>query len=139
MKRRSFLRRSGGLFGLSLVSTSVIIESCNNAFSNTPQGPNVNFTLDLNQTQNSALKNPGGWVSSHGVIVVNNNGTFVAISQTCTHQGCTVSYYKSYNEFICPCHGGTYDINGNVIGGPPPAPLKKYTVEQNGSILTISG
>jgi cytochrome b6-f complex iron-sulfur subunit len=23
----------------------------------------------------------------------------------------------------CSCHGGTFDINGNVVAGPPPSPI----------------
>jgi Rieske Fe-S protein len=34
-----------------------------------------------------------------------------------------------------PCYGGTFDANGNVTAGPPPAPLKKYPVTKSGSVL----
>jgi thiosulfate dehydrogenase (quinone) large subunit len=50
--------------------------------------------------------------------------TFVAFSAVCTHTGCPVQYDPSTIEFICPCHGGTYDARtGQVLQGPPPAPL----------------
>lgn len=49
---------------------------------------------------------------------------FVAFSAVCTHAGCTVNFNPSTMEFVCPCHGGTYDAKtGHVLGGPPPAPL----------------
>lgn len=48
----------------------------------------------------------------------------VAFSAVCTHAGCTVSFDSSNNQFVCPCHGGTYDAStGAVTGGPPPSPL----------------
>ncbi len=50
----------------------------------------------------------------------------VAFSAICTHAGCTVGYQASSQEFICPCHGGTYNARtGQVLAGPPPAPLRK--------------
>ncbi len=29
--------------------------------------------------------------------------------------------------FLCPCHGGLYDINGGWVGGPPPRGMYRYT------------
>ena len=29
-------------------------------------------------------------------------------------------------NFICPCHGGVYDFEGKVIGGPPVRPLDRF-------------
>jgi len=101
--------------------------------------PTVNFTLDLTQPINASLNSSGGSVASNGVVVANTGSAYIAIAQACTHQGCSVSYNQSGSDFVCPCHGGTYGLNGNVLSGPPPAPLKKYTVTKSGSILTIAG
>jgi cytochrome b6-f complex iron-sulfur subunit len=100
----------------------------------------VNFTLDLSSSANAALLSPGGYVIANGgnVIVMNRASVYKALSLICTHNGCTVSYSPS-RAFVCPCHGGTYDVNGNVTGGPPPAPLTSYTVTQVGTVLTIKG
>lgn len=53
--------------------------------------------------------------------------TFVAFNATCSHQGCPVSYVGP--GFRCPCHGATYDQNGQVTGGPAPAPLTRIPVK----------
>lgn len=53
--------------------------------------------------------------------------TFLAFNATCRHQGCPVSYVGP--GFRCPCHGATYDENGQVTGGPAPAPLNKIPVK----------
>lgn len=54
---------------------------------------------------------------------------FVAFSAVCTHAGCTVNFDSSSMQFVCPCHGGTYDAKtGQVLGGPPPAPLAAIPV-----------
>lgn len=63
-------------------------------------------------------------------------GRFVAFSATCTHAGCTVEFDSGSTEFVCPCHGGTFDAKtGQVLGGPPPSPLPSIPVQVvNGTI-----
>jgi thiosulfate dehydrogenase [quinone] large subunit len=61
--------------------------------------------------------------------------TFLAFSAICSHQGCPVSYVGP--GFQCPCHGATYDQNGQVTGGPAPSPLTKIPVKvTGGSVAT---
>ncbi len=140
MDRRKFLKTSGALCGLGLVGSALLVESCKKSSTATAaQGPTVNFTLNLTQPANASLNTVGGSVASNGVIVVNDGGTYIAVAQACTHQGCSLAYNSSGNDFVCPCHGGTFDTGGNVISGPPPAPIKKYTVTKSGSVLTIAG
>ncbi len=45
------------------------------------------------------------------------------LSNSCAHLGCPVRWLvntEGEGEFLCPCHGGIYDINGGWVGGPPP-------------------
>ncbi|MGH2906562.1 MAG: ubiquinol-cytochrome c reductase iron-sulfur subunit [Solirubrobacterales bacterium] len=51
---------------------------------------------------------------------------FVAISNRCAHLGCPVRYINAARSFICPCHGGTYNFEGEVTGGPPVRPLDRF-------------
>ncbi|MFQ6113905.1 MAG: ubiquinol-cytochrome c reductase iron-sulfur subunit [bacterium] len=58
------------------------------------------------------------------------------LSAVCTHMGCNVAWHPEVEKFICPCHGGTYDIDGEVISGPPPRPLAKLPFRiENDQIL----
>lgn len=57
--------------------------------------------------------------------VVNHNNTVYVLSPVCTHLGCLVNWHRRKQEFLCPCHGGRYDIEGRVLAGPPPAPLTR--------------
>jgi cytochrome b6-f complex iron-sulfur subunit len=61
-----------------------------------------------------------------------------AFSAVCTHLGCIVQYEESQRLIWCACHNGKYDLNGNVISGPPPAPLKEYAVNLRGEEIVIS-
>jgi Rieske Fe-S protein len=60
---------------------------------------------------------------------------FVAISTRCMHLGCPVRYIEASQRFVCPCHGGVYDFEGKVSGGPPVRPLDRfYTRVRNGQV-----
>ncbi len=62
--------------------------------------------------------------------------SYVAISTRCVHLGCPVRFVKSAGNFLCPCHGGVYDFEGKVIGGPPVRPLDRFqtrVLDPNGS------
>lgn len=67
-------------------------------------------------------------ISRHLFVVRSTEG-LAALSPVCTHLGCFVNWNRSREEFLCPCHGGRYDRHGNVIGGPPPAPLKSLPLD----------
>ena len=77
-------------------------------------------------------------------IVVARTGatTFLALSMTCTHQGCTTGL--SNNELACPCHFSRFAADGSVINGPSTGesitPLKQYITTYNAAndTLTIS-
>ena len=59
-------------------------------------------------------------------IVQNVGDNYHALSVRCTHQGCHVR--PKGEALACPCHGSTYDLEGNVIRGPAKAPLKRFDV-----------
>lgn len=64
------------------------------------------------------------------VIVLNSPQGMKAFSAVCTHLGCIVGYDASQSpDIVSPCHDGHFSaINGNVLSGPPPTPLKAYSV-----------
>jgi Rieske Fe-S protein len=61
------------------------------------------------------------------VLVRLPDGSFVAYSAVCSHQGCTVAYRPQIRKLVCPCHGGVYDPaqGGAVISGPPRYPWRR--------------
>ena len=61
-----------------------------------------------------------------------------AFSAVCTHLNCTVQYQENTHQIWCACHNGTYDLNGKVVSGPPPAPLEEYAVNVRGEDVVIS-
>ncbi len=62
--------------------------------------------------------------------------SYIAISTMCTHLGCPVRFTAAAQRFICPCHGGVYDIVGKVADGPPVRPLDRfYTQLEKDTVL----
>jgi Rieske Fe-S protein len=57
----------------------------------------------------------------------------IAISSRCMHVGCPVRWTSAAERFICPCHGGVYNVRGVVTGGPPVRPLDRFYTRINSS------
>jgi nitrite reductase/ring-hydroxylating ferredoxin subunit len=60
-----------------------------------------------------------------------------ALSTTCTHLGCRVSYDAVKKVIKCPCHGGTFTPDGKVIAGPPPRPLPELSARVEGARVFV--
>jgi menaquinol-cytochrome c reductase iron-sulfur subunit len=48
-----------------------------------------------------------------------------------------VNWVAAAERFICPCHGGVYDIRGVRTGGPPPRPLDRFYTRVAGGRLEV--
>jgi Rieske Fe-S protein len=64
--------------------------------------------------------------------------SYVAFTAVCTHLGCTVQYRADLSHIWCACHNGHYNLGGQVVSGPPPAPLAEYTVAIKGEEIFVS-
>jgi Rieske Fe-S protein len=57
----------------------------------------------------------------------NADGEFLFLDPVCTHAKCIVNWNDFEKTWDCPCHGGRFDVNGNVLTGPPRKALKKIS------------
>ena len=76
--------------------------------------------------------------SRPGLLVRMNTGEYRAYSAVCTHLQCTVQYRSDLSQIWCACHNGTFNLNGEVLSGPPPAPLETYQVAIRGDEVVVS-
>ena len=76
--------------------------------------------------------------NSPGILIHTKEGELRAFSAVCTHLTCSVLYESETETILCPCHNGRFDLSGNVISGPPPAPLESFTLEISGEDIIIS-
>lgn len=70
--------------------------------------------------------------SKPGLLVRSGDGELHAFSAICTHLGCTVQFRSETSEIWCACHNGVFDLAGQVVSGPPPAPLERFQVNLRG-------
>jgi len=73
------------------------------------------------------------------VLVVNIAGTLCAISDVCTHRGCSLSEGAvEAMEVTCPCHSGRFDLlTGKVTAPPPRKDAATYDVRIEGSNVLV--
>ena len=94
--------------------------------------------------------------------LADNEPSFTVISNRCAHLGCPVqpgglvqpdktkdqktsgdqvvqlTPVVGLSSFTCPCHGGSYDSEGNRTAGPPVRGLDRWTYEiKNGNLVLI--
>jgi Rieske Fe-S protein len=61
-------------------------------------------------------------------------GEFIGLSAVCPHAGCTVSKVDGA-QVICPCHGSTFGLDGEVITGPATKPLAPVGITVRGDSI----
>ncbi len=89
-------------------------------------------TLQLNQRD--------GWretASEPVVYIVNAGIQLKVLSAICPHLGCTVPWDPGRNEFVCPCHGGTFSADGTHLSGPPRRSLDSLETKVSGGKLMV--
>ena len=70
-------------------------------------------------------------------LVKTGAASVTALSSTCTHLGCRVSWNADEQVLKCPCHGGVFDRTGAVKAGPPPQPLAKLPARIDGEQVLV--
>jgi menaquinol-cytochrome c reductase iron-sulfur subunit len=86
------------------------------------------------------FKRRDGWreVNTQTVIYIIKTGDkLAALSAICPHLGCTVPWNPGRNEFVCPCHGGTFSPNGTRVSGPPRRSLDSLETKVSGGKLMV--
>jgi len=72
------------------------------------------------------------------VIVVRvSDSEFRAFSATCTHLDCIVEYRPERKLIWCNCHNGSYDLQGQVVGGPPPHGLQNFAAHIVDDVVVV--
>ena len=76
---------------------------------------------------------------SNGVYVLRGTERWDAYDIHCTHLQCPVNYYAATQTYLCPCHGSSFDINGNNLTGPAPSPLRRHQIEVRSDGVYVGG
>ena len=78
------------------------------------------------------LKKVGGYTilkikEKQFLFIRNSKESIKVFSPECTHKKCIVTFNPESGHIECPCHESRFDMEGKVLDGPAPKPLRKYT------------
>jgi len=68
-------------------------------------------------------------------LMQHDDGILQALGMTCSHLGCQVRLGGGF--LVCPCHGSTFDLRGEVVRGPAQRALNRYIVTEKNGRITI--
>lgn len=84
--------------------------------------------------------NPGGFhVAEDFILFAGTRGRPWAVSRTCTHLGCQVTFRQNLNMLVCPCHHSRFSLQGRRLAGPASRDLAKYPVRVLGNEDSVDG
>jgi cytochrome b6-f complex iron-sulfur subunit len=69
--------------------------------------------------------------ASDRVYVVRKGGHLYALRSVCSHKACQVKPAAGADEFVCPCHGSRFELDGAVTKGPATRPLWHYAIAKS--------
>jgi menaquinol-cytochrome c reductase iron-sulfur subunit len=61
----------------------------------------------------------------------------VVFSRRCTDLACPLQHDAGSGCFFCPCHGGIFSENGDVMAGPPDRPMDRYASRVREGIVEV--
>lgn len=69
-------------------------------------------------------------------VIRQEDNSLSVFSTNCPHLGCGIDWGQAENKFLCPCHGGIFDVDGKTLAGPSPRGLYAYETKiENNNIL----
>lgn len=97
----------------------------------------IGILNEIGSGKSMAFTYPGD--SDICILVRHPDGSFHAFSRRCTHLSCPVDYQPDKDRLYCPCHNGAFSaVDGRVLQGPPPHPLRQIVVEErNGELWAV--
>jgi Rieske Fe-S protein len=84
------------------------------------------------------IQQNSGWArfnSLRSVWIVKRDQKTTVFSAACPHLGCTVD--ATEKGFACPCHGSSWSLNGEKLGGPTPRGLDTLESRIDGDTLKV--
>ena len=132
---RPIARRRALAVIASSVTGMVLLEGCAPAATPAPRGwlpVDVDpTTLDVDRPVPVRFAGSVGGASVEGSawLVLRAAGELVAFDPRCPHARCA---YELTDEatFSCLCHDAFFDLDGNVLSGPPPRPLDRFRARE---------
>jgi len=138
IKRNEFLKELGfkgsALFALYCTGVSCLPADVNPLVGD---AANTSLSVDLSDNLNSNLLKNGGYIIRNGIVVANNNGSYIAATQICSHENKRAIIFRN-NEWYCPEHGARFSQAGQGLNKDGSKGIKVYSIGQEGNTLNIA-
>lgn len=119
--RRMLIRRTG--IAMTAIASGIFLTGC--GLEGSPVDPRVVIVARKDVPAIGARP----FKSLHGKFFLARNGDGVlAMAWGCTHLGCATSWSEQSQQFKCPCHGATFELDGSRIEGPALRPLDLFQI-----------
>lgn len=149
IERRDFIKATttmiGGVIGavIAIPSIAYLISPALEEVEDADEialGPLEKYPVGIPTPFDFTRTRVNGWertATNYGLFVYRKNENEVHVfCNICTHLGCKVTWHEDQKHYISPCHDGHFDIDGNVVSGPPPRPLDIYATRiENGELF----
>ena len=144
MKKKEVINRNQFLSKLGLGTGAIMATYCLGSLISCDDDDDyisgeVDFTLDLDESAYNALNAVGGYVRINKVVIAAvSEGTFVAVTQICSHEGKEkVTYRSSNNDFYCTEHGAIFDLEGKGLNSNGSKGILIYNTSLSGTLLRV--
>ncbi len=154
MNRRDFVKNSTKILCSCMtgIGLSSLISCEDNSYDSyevdkDSNSGDISISVDISLPEHVMLNEINGTsflsanvIDSKGLLLVrSSNSTVKAFSRRCTHSSYQIVPYSSNGIANCSSsHGGSFDLNGNVVNSPPISSLKSYETLLENYILKIS-
>jgi len=127
--RRDFLKNSWKILGIiAAVEFSIFTINLLRPLKGKNQSKSMSATKIVGNVEDFQVNTVTTDRANKLLMVREADGGFLALSLTCPHLGCLVSWDETKNQFICPCHASAFDKVGNLINSPAPRPLDYFPI-----------
>ncbi len=122
--RRDFVTRGCGVFAACLSAPLwTLLGGCADDVKTEEAGPLKLALAELPLNRRVRFEHDG-----RAIEVVRTVEGVTARSLLCTHQGCNVRWIEDRQIYLCPCHEGRFNAEGQPVYGLPREPLRKIDV-----------
>ena len=144
MKKQEGINRIQFLSKLGLGTGAIMATDCLGCLTSCDDdddyiGGEVDFTLDLDESVYDALNAVGGYVRINKVVIAAvSEGTFVAVTQICSHQGAeNVTFRSLNNDFYCTQHEAIFDLDGKGLNSNGSKGILIYNTSLSGTLPRV--
>ncbi len=137
MNRKEFVSKSGAAALIASLGVGPLLSACSN--DDDAPAPEEALTIDLGASPFDVLSTEDSWVlhPTEDLLLVNIGGAISMFSSRCPHNSCSRDWTFRGRQFICGCHGSTFENNGALVSGPATRGLTRRNFTQDGNILTL--